>query len=107
MSQTPQNQTPIACNLDPETQAERQQEFTDRLFQHVHSIEELGDGYAYRFPGDDEIVAELTRYVLVERDCCPFFTFDLRFEPDQGPVTLRLRGPEGTKEFLEQNPVTR
>jgi hypothetical protein len=32
--------------------------------------------------------------------CCPFFTFELTFEPDSGPIWLRVRGQEGVKEFI-------
>ena len=35
-----------------------------------------------------------------QRACCPFFTFALVFEPQQGPLWLHLRGPAGTKEFV-------
>jgi len=38
---------------------------------------------------------------MAERDCCPFFTFELAFAPDHGPVWLRLRGPEGAKAVVE------
>ena len=44
--------------------------------------------------------AELTRFVATERQCCRFFAFELLFAPDLGPISLRLRGPEGMKEFL-------
>jgi hypothetical protein len=37
-----------------------------------------------------------------KRECCRFFTFELRFEPDLGSISFRMRGPEGTKEFLAE-----
>lgn len=98
---TPQNTTPIACTLDLTSMADRQQEVRDELFSHQLSTEELPDGYAYRFPGKPEVMQRLAEFVLFERQCCPFFTFELIFEPDHGSATLRLRGPVGTKEFLE------
>ena len=36
-----------------------------------------------------------------ERQCCRFLRFDLRVEPDVGPIALELTGPEGTEAFLE------
>jgi hypothetical protein len=104
MTGSRQQGAPIACNLDSEAQAERQRMVTDELFSYVLDTEELLDGYAYRFPGEQEILEQVTAFVLFERQCCPFFTFELTFEPEQGPVTLKLRGPEGTKEFLESFP---
>jgi hypothetical protein len=97
----PRNTTPIACTLDMNSQGERHEEIKEQLFSRQLSVEELPDGYAYRFPGEPEIMQRLAEFVLFERQCCPFFTFELIFEPDQGPATLRLRGPAGTKEFLE------
>jgi hypothetical protein len=63
---------------------------------------ELEDGYAFRFPGDTIWAARLLQFVTSERECCPFFTFELVFEPGQGPIWLRLRGPEGVKEFIRE-----
>ena len=37
---------------------------------------------------------------MVERDCCAFFTFELMFQPQHGPISLRLRGPDGVKDFM-------
>jgi hypothetical protein len=104
MTDTRQQGTPIACNLNSEAQAERQRVVTEKLFSDVLETEELTDGYAYRFSGEQEILEQVTAFVLFERQCCPFFTFELIFEPEQGPVTLKLRGPEGTKEFLGSFP---
>jgi len=44
------------------------------------------------------VVAGLLEVIVAERACCPFFTFELIFTPDQGPLWLRLLGPEGAKE---------
>ena len=61
---------------------------------------ELPDGYALRFPGDAIWAEKLIAFVVGERACCEFFTFELVFEPRQGPLWLHLRGPEGTKEVV-------
>jgi hypothetical protein len=42
-------------------------------------------------------------FIAVERKCCPFFAFELVFEPQEGPMWLRLKGPEGVKSFIKQN----
>jgi hypothetical protein len=38
--------------------------------------------------------------VDAERLCCRFLQFTVMVEPDDGPVTLDLAGPQGTREFL-------
>ena len=64
-------------------------------------MDELEDGYVFEFPGSAEWAEKLVDFVNFERVCCPFFAFDLAFEPDEGPIQLRVRGSEGVKEFVE------
>ena len=65
-------------------------------------VGELEDGYEFVFPGDADWAMRLTEFVVVERACCPFFAFELVFEPDGGGILLRVRGPEGTKKFMKE-----
>jgi hypothetical protein len=44
------------------------------------------------------LVADL---IMAERECCPFLTFHLTAEPKMGPLTIRMTGVHGTKEFLK------
>jgi hypothetical protein len=67
----------------------------------VLKVDELEVGYAFVFPGSAEWAARLVELVNAERTCCPFFAFELVFQPDLGPVLLKTRGPEGAKEFIE------
>lgn len=66
----------------------------------LDQVVELSDGYALRFPGSAGWIAKLVEFVVHERDCCPFFAFELAIEANGGPVWLRLRGV-GVKQFLE------
>ena len=93
--------TPIACNLSEPELRERQDRLSAELFSQIEEVQELGDGYEFRFPGDDEWSAKLLDFVHFERKCCPFFVFEIAFMPEQGPVLLRLRGGEGVKEFVQ------
>lgn len=49
------------------------------------------DGVLLEFPEAEEIVRTLLDFVLTERRCCPHFTYELCFVPDQQGVTLRMR----------------
>jgi len=93
-------QLPIACELPEKQQSSRQEELSRKLFDGCELVRELEDGYEFVFLGEPEQTAELARFVAAERECCRFFAFELLFAPDLGPITLRLRGREGTKEFL-------
>ncbi len=90
----------IACELSEEGKSSRREESSRELFSGCKDVKELEDGYEFVFPGGEEWIKRLTRFVTSERECCRFFAFELLFEPDLGPVLLRMRGPAGTKEFL-------
>src|SRR5947209_4324192 len=98
-AQNPADEIPIACLLSGAELARRGEEVGD-LFQAVEQVSELADGYAFRFPGSAADTQRLLEFTLSERSCCPFFTFELVFEPQQGPIWLRLRGSAAVKEFV-------
>ena len=86
---------PIACTLAGGDRLRRGAEVAE-LFGARQEVRELPDGYAVRFPGEQVWAERLLAFIVAERECCPFFAFDLRFEPDLGPIWLHVRGPEGT-----------
>ena len=93
---------PIACGLSDLEQRERREELSRQLFSGCRRTDELDDGYEFVFPGGAEWAEKLVRFVASERKCCPFFGFEMIFESGQGPISLRVRGPEGTKEFVRE-----
>ncbi len=107
MSDAPEEtQIPVACNITELEQREQRQREVNGIFKGVQEVEELEDGYAFRYPGGDEWLAVLVEFIAEERKCCPFFTFELVFEPEQGPIWLKLRGREGVKEFVREAMLT-
>ena len=94
---------PIACNLSEQGLAKRRAELAGDIFSNIQQVQELADGYALRYPGDKDWATKLLDFIVFERACCPFFTFELTFEPDSGPIWLRVRGQEGVKEFIKQD----
>lgn len=91
---------PIACSLSDPERAKRLAALEREIFSRTISARELPDGYAFVFPGDREWLARLATFIAEERECCPFFRFELAVEGD-GPTQLRLTGPEGTKAMIE------
>jgi hypothetical protein len=61
---------------------------------------ELKDGYAFKFPGTDKMLDELTEFIKTERECCDFFTFNLSISGDKSEAWLELTGVEGAKDFI-------
>ena len=91
---------PIACNLsDPEFQ-KRRSGLLREVGAAVIELKELNDGYGYRFPADDRWIAELSKLITAERQCCPFLRFKIDVEPGNGAIWLELTGPPVTKDFL-------
>ena len=95
------DEAPLACSLTESEQVTRAAEVSE-LFKGVQQVDELADGYALCFPGNDTWANTLVQFITYERRCCPFFRFALVFEPKQGPIWLHLRGPEGVKAIIEE-----
>lgn len=97
-------QTPLICNMDVFTPAEREQHIrsTAQLFQSVQAIHKAENGFEFLFPNLDEAdnLTQLAEFISNERRCCPFLEFTLKILPKDTPISLLLTGPEGTQEFL-------
>jgi hypothetical protein len=46
------------------------------------------------------VLSQIAAAVDAERQCCRFLQFSITVEADGGPISLDLRGPSGTREFL-------
>ena len=90
----------LACTLGaiPADERPAHARLLTTLFAATRERRPLPDGYAYRF--DADAFDDLARWIANERRCCPFLTVQLTLAAD-GPVWLRLTGPEGTRAFLD------
>jgi hypothetical protein len=91
---------PLACTLSAAELRERGEDVVAPLFARAHRLQETPDGYRFTFPAEAESVRDLLEFILSERDCCPFFTFELSFPSPHESVWLTLRGGDGVKEFV-------
>ena len=92
---------PIACSLTTKQLRDREAALLARFQSAVVEIEELQEGYAFRLPGDGTWIELIAELIVAERECCPFLAFEVVAVPNMGPVTVRMFGPSGTKEFLK------
>ena len=60
----------------------------------------MENGFAFKFPGTDKVIDELTEFIKTERACCDFFVFGLSISGNKNETWLKLTGPEGTKEMI-------
>lgn len=95
---------PLACNLAALDATERKAHgvVTEQLFATIVEVCELADGYAFGCRQDETLWMKAAQFVDRERRCCPFFTFGLELDNQTDIVWLRLRGPEGVKQFIQQ-----
>ena len=107
MPDTQQEAQPLvlACSLTGDDLAARG-EVVRPLMASYQKLQELEDGYAFQFPGGSEWIQRVVTFVAEERQCCPFFTFELQFEPNLGPIWLRLRGSAEIKALLRAQWLT-
>ncbi len=62
----------------------------------------MPDGYAFRLPGEHDLITKTAEFISLERLCCPFLRFALEVGAEGGDVWLRLTGREGVKEFIRE-----
>jgi hypothetical protein len=95
-------QTPFFCNLKALTASERNEhgQLTAQLAASVLKTVETPEGYAFEVDRGRVSLKDLATWIDFERRCCPFFDFSLELRRENGPVTLRLTGRDGVKEFI-------
>lgn len=92
------------CNLEAIPQSERQHYLS--LRQEIFNDEALKnateneDGYS--IPITPELPSKIVEWLRYERACCPFFKFEIIFEPKSGPIFLKISGSNGVKTFLSE-----
>ena len=91
----------IYCKLSSAELRERVGEVRADFLASIVKADELNDGYRFSFEKSAQRLSQLADFVHFESECCPFLHFEISLEGESEIVTLSLRGPEGTKEFLE------
>lgn len=92
--------TSIACNLNAldADQQRRRAALADALVARAATTRETADGYALEM--DAALLRDAAEWITLERLCCPFLRFELRFDSEMGSLRLSLGGGAGVKEFL-------
>ena len=95
------DKTPIACSLTTAELRDREAKLLSQFRSAVVEAEELEEGYVFRLPSDAKWIPLVAELIVAERECCPFLTFELSAQPNDGPVIVRVIGPAGAKEFVK------
>lgn len=98
------NSSTISCDLSALNEDEQrfQARIVNRIRDEHLEIAELADGFAVRYPDGRTMIEDLARFIMLERRCCPFFTFDLRLT-SEGELWLGLRGAPEVKAYLRES----
>ena len=92
---------PIACTLSEDALRARTSGLLAGLAALSTKQLKLATGCRLEFPATSDVLTQVTAMIDAERQCCRFLRFALTIEPDLGPISLELTGPEGTHGFLE------
>ena len=93
---------PLVCNMDVFTPAQSAAhiQIMTELVQAVQRVQEVENGYEFTFPNETDFISRIAGFISNERLCCPFLKFTLNVGSNIEPVSLSLKGPIGTPEFL-------
>jgi hypothetical protein len=91
---------PVVCSLGRDALSARRRGLLSELLQQSAERELLQDGLRLRFMASAETLSRIAQAIEAERHCCRFRRFTLSVEPDEGPLTLDLTGPQGTRDFV-------
>lgn len=97
------NDTSFACNmaaLDAEEKT-RVLDLLEELKAKRLEVKEMPNGFAFRYAMDADTFLQAAEFITLERRCCSFFEFELSIEKEGGAMWLRLKGPEGVKDFIK------
>jgi hypothetical protein len=91
----------LACKLTDKDQIKRMNELHQTLFKKVSRTVEHPTSYELVFNGTDKaIIGELAEFIKFERLCCPWLVFYLTFQPEEGPISLKMGDSAETKEMV-------
>lgn len=91
---------PLACNLSATGLAGRRDGLLVRLAGSASEIKQIENGVVLVLATSPENTRLIAKVIDAERQCCRFLRFRCSYEPDLGPITLEVTGPEGSGEFL-------
>jgi hypothetical protein len=96
------SETELCCKLTSPELQKRKSTVLAELKTVIVEKQEVADGFVYTFPGTDAVLNQLMAFIQSERECCPFFKFELAIQDQKNPVRLKITGPDGAKAFIVQ-----
>ncbi len=70
------------------------------LFKYVADIQEIEEGYAFKFRRSELLIRRIAEYIVFEGQHSPRLMFVLVAESNDGPLWLQVRGSDSEKEHI-------
>jgi hypothetical protein len=96
----PNLKLPIACALG-QTQFDERKRLVERLAEQATERQTLTNGVRLRFEPISGRATELSKFVDMERSCCPFLTFRIDAKPGEY-ISLELTGPIPAQQIIRE-----
>lgn len=90
----------LSCSLTSTELQDRIALLRTEIFPNLIKKEELAEGFIYYFEDEGDIAVKILEFIGKEKQCCPFFKFDVSVLPFEKGIALQISGSEGVKDFL-------
>lgn len=99
-----QHGTSLSCDAAALSEAERSEHraTTERLERAVSDVRRPTDAHEVRFVPGEQTLVDLARFIAREHRCCPFFTFEIRYEQSE-TLWLRFTGSPEAVSFAHSH----
>ena len=90
----------LSCSLTSEALKDRIALLREEIFPKLVKKEELEEGFIYYFEDEGDLAVKILEFIGKEKQCCPFFKFDVSVLPFKKGIALQISGSKGVKDFL-------
>src|ERR1700752_4477355 len=91
----------LVCKLTSAELMKRSEELKATLFEDYEKLNETEDAVELVYADSKKYAPLLVEFINSERECCPFFTFTLKFEPNSEKVSITIGGSPRIKEMIK------
>lgn len=92
----------IQCSLGSDELEERKSFVKENLFSKVIKKEKSTTSMTYYFDDKSETLDYAMEFLQKEKDCCPFFKFDMSILPFSKGFAVKISGTEDAMHFLQE-----
>lgn len=90
----------LACNLSSAELQKHKETIIADFKNKIIKREETQNGVLFKFNLSDEILDLINEFIKTEKECCPFFIFNLNIKSEEKIILLELTGEKNVKDFI-------